>query len=136
MSAPSAPNAQIEAAIAALEAQRAVLGDAVVEVALASLRLQLAALQPAPPAPPAEEGEHKLVTVMFADISGFSALSEQIGAERGEPNFMELAFDRATVRIVLQRGVVDEEPFGAVLVLLASDLIEIDRVIVVLGRIP
>ena len=42
---------QIEATIAALESQRALLGDAVVESATAPLRLALAALRPREPAP-------------------------------------------------------------------------------------
>ena len=43
---------QLEAAIANLEAQRAILGDPVVELALAPLREQLANLrQAAPPSP-------------------------------------------------------------------------------------
>ena len=70
---------QLEAAIANLEAQRAVLGDQVVELALAPLRQQLADLRLAAPQSPASalEGERKLVTVMFADISGFTAFSER-----------------------------------------------------------
>ncbi len=62
---------QLEAAIAALTVQRALLGDAVVEAALAPMRGRLAALQ----APPPEE-QRKLLTVLFADVSGFTAMSE------------------------------------------------------------
>ncbi len=62
---------QLEAAIAALTVQRALLGDAVVEAALAPMRARLAALQ----APPPEE-QRKLLTVLFADVSGFTAMSE------------------------------------------------------------
>jgi len=69
---------QLEQAIAALEAQRAVLGDAVVEAALASMREKLA--QAAAPTPD-QQGERKLVTVMFADLSGFTALSEKLDPE-------------------------------------------------------
>ena len=43
---------QLEAGMAALEGQRALLGDAVVDAALAGLRSKLAALQPAPAASP------------------------------------------------------------------------------------
>lgn len=75
---------QLEAAIANLEAQRAVLGDSVIELALAPLRQQLADLRLASsPAPaPDLEGERKLVTVMFADISGFTSLSEKLDPEQ------------------------------------------------------
>jgi class 3 adenylate cyclase len=67
--------AQLEQAIAALEAQRAILGDAVADAALASLREKLAALQ----LPTVEQ--RKLATVLFADVSGFTALSETLDAE-------------------------------------------------------
>ena len=64
---------QLERAIAALEAQRDTLGDAVADMALAPLRERLgASARPAPA--PSLEGERKLVTVMFADLSGFTAL--------------------------------------------------------------
>jgi class 3 adenylate cyclase len=65
--------AQLESAIAALEAQRANLGDAVVGAALGPMQEKLAALSahPLSSTPRAGmEGERKLVTIMFADISG------------------------------------------------------------------
>ena len=66
---------QLQQAIATLDAQRAILGDAVVNAALAPMREKLAALQA-----PAEE-QRKQVTVLFADVSGFTALSERMDAE-------------------------------------------------------
>jgi len=65
----------LEAGIAAMEAQRALIGDAVVEAALAPMREKLASLL----APPEEQ--RKLLTVLFADVSGFTALSETRDAE-------------------------------------------------------
>ncbi len=64
---------ELEQAIAALESQRAVLGDAVVETALASMRQQLAGLksQAQPP-----EHLRKLLTVLFTDIVGSTATSQ------------------------------------------------------------
>ena len=75
--------AQLEAAIAALEAQRSVLGDAIVNTALAPLREKLAALQAAqvPPSPPIPVEQRREVTVLFADVSGFTALSETLDPE-------------------------------------------------------
>jgi class 3 adenylate cyclase len=73
--------AQLEAAIAALEAQRAILGDAVVEAAIAPMREKLATLARAEALRPELEGERKLVTIMFADISGFTALAETMDSE-------------------------------------------------------
>ena len=71
---------QLERAIAHLEAQRAILGDAVVEAALAPLRQQLVTPEQEI-SRPALEGERKLVTVLFADIAGFTALSERLDPE-------------------------------------------------------
>jgi class 3 adenylate cyclase len=75
--------ARLEAPIASLEAQRTVLGDEIVETALMPLRQQLAELQGMPGRPPAAAlaGERKLVTMMFADVSGFTALAETLDPE-------------------------------------------------------
>ncbi len=67
---------QLEQAIAALEAQRAVLGDAVVTTALAPLREKLAALQ----ALPAEQ-QLKYATVLFADVTGSTQLIQHLDPE-------------------------------------------------------
>jgi class 3 adenylate cyclase len=75
-------DAQIEklsAAIAGLELQRGNLGEAVVDPAIAALREQLAQLETAR-APTADE--RKLVTILFADVSGFTALSEKLDPEK------------------------------------------------------
>ncbi|HEX9260063.1 MAG TPA: adenylate/guanylate cyclase domain-containing protein, partial [Acidimicrobiales bacterium] len=67
---------QIDAAIAALEAQRAVLGDDVVAIALAPLRERRAALLAS-----LEGDQRRLVTVLFADLVGFTSMSEKLDAE-------------------------------------------------------
>ncbi|HET9905037.1 MAG TPA: adenylate/guanylate cyclase domain-containing protein [Anaerolineales bacterium] len=71
---------QVLLAIAALEEKRSLLGDQVVDVALASMREKLAGL--------AEEAgiihepqQRKLVTVLFADVSGFTAMAETMDHE-------------------------------------------------------
>jgi class 3 adenylate cyclase len=71
---------KLSAAIASLEAQRATLGDAVVDPAIAALRAQLAQLETG--AEPAEVDERKLVTIVFTDVSGFTALSEKLDPEK------------------------------------------------------
>ncbi len=76
---------QIAATIAALEAQRAILGDEVLATALAPLRLELAALQGAPgrdaTAPPqlhrqpqSQPQQLKQVSVLFVDVVGSTAM--------------------------------------------------------------
>jgi hypothetical protein len=118
--------AQIRAAMAAQEALRTTLGDAIVDVTLGALKSQLAAMLAEPAASGSDfkefvslpvtspdevlaefrghlpgtlaekadvarrmsgsgssgsDGERKLVTVLFADLSGFTALSEQFDPE-------------------------------------------------------
>jgi len=68
---------QLEQAIAALDAQRALLGNDVVEAAIGPMRRKLAELELTSKIEIQVEGERKLVTVLFADISGFTTLSEQ-----------------------------------------------------------
>jgi class 3 adenylate cyclase/tetratricopeptide (TPR) repeat protein len=101
---------QLEHAIAALEAQRPVLGEAAVEAALAGLRQKLAALDEEPRSGPlqgADTGERKLITVMFADISGFTALSETMDPEAVR-DLMNTCFERLVPCITRYEGVVDK----------------------------
>ena len=69
---------QLAAAIAGLEAQRPVLGDAVVDDALAPLKARLAVLgaRTGIPSP-----QLKQVTVLFADVVGSTLLSQQLDPE-------------------------------------------------------
>jgi predicted ATPase/class 3 adenylate cyclase len=71
---------KLTAAMAGLEAQRGSLGDAVVDPALAALREQLFQLGVAV-ADGAADDERKIVTVLFADITGFTTLAEKLGPE-------------------------------------------------------
>ena len=64
---------EIEQAIAALEALRPTLGDAVVDAMLATMREKLGQTPVAP--------QRKQITVLFADVSGFMALTERMDAE-------------------------------------------------------
>ncbi len=104
---------QLEQAIASLEAQREGLDDAVVNAALLGLRRKLSLLT-------AEEkerdkdssvslrgGELKVVTVMFADISGFTALSEKLDPESVR-NLMNDCFERLVPIIGKYQGNVDK----------------------------
>ncbi|HOU41550.1 MAG TPA: adenylate/guanylate cyclase domain-containing protein, partial [Promineifilum sp.] len=69
--------AQLQAALAALEAQRSLLGDAVVDAAVGPIRDSLAALYAR-----ARAGQQrKQATVLFADVYGFTTLSETMDAE-------------------------------------------------------
>ena len=71
----------LETALAALEPQRAILGDAVVDAAIAAPHQQLADLEEQTSPQPASEAGRRLVTVMFADIAGFTAMAETMDPE-------------------------------------------------------
>ena len=94
----------LEASIAALEAQRGVLGDAVVDAAVGALRAQLAAI---PPVHRDADGERRVVTVMFADLSGFTALGEKHDAEHLRET-MNACFARLTPVIQRYGGTIDK----------------------------
>ncbi len=68
---------KIEAAIDALLAQRATLGDAVVELAVAPLRSQLAALDERS----APDQSLRFVTIVFMDVVGSTSLSQSLDPE-------------------------------------------------------
>src|SRR5436305_5615284 len=72
---------KLSAAIAGLESQRKSLGDAVVDPAIAALREQLKQLE-STSGDRVETDERKLVTIVFADVSGFTALSERLDPEK------------------------------------------------------
>ncbi len=82
---------QIAAAITALEAQRALLGDGVVDTALAPLRRELAALQAASTATSAQQ--LKQVSVLFVDVVGSTAIGQQL-----DPETIHLVMDSALER--------------------------------------
>lgn len=92
----------IKQAMSALEAQRSLLGDAVVETALAPLREKLALLQPSPAAE-----QRKLVTVLFADLVGFTAISEHMDPEDIR-EIVNAYFTRWTACIERFGGVVEK----------------------------
>jgi predicted ATPase/class 3 adenylate cyclase len=71
----------IKQAITALEQHRSQLGQDVTDVSLAALKSQLSQVDANHISAPNLRGERKQVTVMFADISGFTAMSEKLDPE-------------------------------------------------------
>lgn len=112
---------QLREAIAALEAQRVLLGDTVVDVALSPIREKLAALttQARP------DQQRKLATVLFADVSGFTALTEMMDAEvvAGVMNDLWALVDGA---IIDHGGRIDKHIGDAVMALWGAEGIRED----------
>jgi class 3 adenylate cyclase len=71
---------KLNQAIEALEAKRSFLGDQIVDVAQAALREKMARLGKGIYAPH-EPQERKLITVLFADVSGFTTMAEAMDHE-------------------------------------------------------
>jgi len=97
---------ELESAIISLEAQRSVIGDSVVDSAVAALRRQLAELdQPIREASAQEE--RKIVTILFADVSGFTTLSEKLDPEEVR-NLINSCFERLVPIVRKYEGTVDK----------------------------
>ena len=105
----------IETTIAALEAHRPSLGDLVTDTALELLREKLVTLVQSDEAP----DERKRVTVLFADVSGYTALSENLDPE-DVANVMNRLFETVTVEIHRYGGTVDKYSGDAVMALFGA----------------
>ena len=77
---PSNEFEQLNRAIEVLEAQRSVLGNEITDIAQASIREKLARLNRGVRGLD-EPQERKLITVLFADVSGFTAMAEAMDHE-------------------------------------------------------
>ncbi len=117
MPAQDADLVQLRAAIVALEAQRASLGDAVVDPALEAMRRRIIALESAEPA---AEQQRKQATVLFADVVGFTTLSEMMDAEdlTGLINALWARLDRI---VVAYGGRIDKHIGDSVMALWGAD---------------
>lgn len=102
--------------IAALEAQRSLLGDAVVDVAVSSLKDELAALDHR------AEGERKFATIMFADASGFTAMSENADPETIR-DLLNRCFERLVPIIERYGGTIDKFIGDAIMALFGAPVV-------------
>ena len=91
---------QLLAAIAALEAQRTLLGDSAVDASVEALRARLAALSP-----PEPEQSLRQVTILFLDIVGSTALSQHLDPEETHA-VLDGALARCTAIVEAHRGKV------------------------------
>ena len=86
----------LQAAMATLESQRVLLGDAVVDVAVAGLQAQWQALQAvstAADAEPAQTQALRLVSILFLDVVGSTVLGQRL-----DPEDFHALMDGALVR--------------------------------------
>jgi class 3 adenylate cyclase len=106
---------KIKQAIQVLETQRAIIGHDVVDAALGPLREKLAALKASTPAGPAvgkEDGtQRRIITALFADVSGFTAMSEQMDAEDVRDT-MNALWQRLDAVILANGGKIDKHMGG------------------------
>jgi class 3 adenylate cyclase len=111
---------QLERAIIALEAQREALGNEVVDIALTAMREKLAALKAS-----REPQQRKQVTVLFADVSGFTAMAETMDHEEvsGVINSLWSRVDKA---ILEQGGRIDKHIGDAVMALFGTPIAQED----------
>ncbi|MEO6103686.1 MAG: adenylate/guanylate cyclase domain-containing protein, partial [Pseudoxanthomonas sp.] len=94
---------QFEAGIAALEAQRALLGDAVVDASIAGLRVRLAMLAAAAEGALEPAQVLKQVSILFLDVVGSTTLSQHLDPEAISA-VMDGALARGTVIVDAFRG--------------------------------
>ncbi|MBN1954491.1 MAG: tetratricopeptide repeat protein [Anaerolineae bacterium] len=107
---------ELKQAIATLEAQRAVLGDAAVDVAIAALREKLAALDTQRAA-----DQRKQVTVLFADIVGFTTMAEHMDPEEVH-GIVSALWQQMDKVIVDHGGAVDKHIGDAVMALFGAPI--------------
>jgi class 3 adenylate cyclase/tetratricopeptide (TPR) repeat protein len=111
---------RIERSINALEAQRGILGDAVVDPAVAALRKELEELRPRQ-----VSAQRKQVTVLFADVSGFTAMSETMDAEDVHDT-MNALWTRLDGAITDHGGLIDKHIGDAVMALFGAPIAQED----------
>ncbi|HUG33349.1 MAG TPA: adenylate/guanylate cyclase domain-containing protein [Anaerolineales bacterium] len=104
--------------MASLRENRSLLGDEVVEAALAAMQEKLARLD-TEARPSHEPQQRKLVTVMFADVSGFTAMAETMDHEIVSTVINSL-WSRVDMAIVDHKGRIDKHIGDAVMALFGT----------------
>jgi class 3 adenylate cyclase/tetratricopeptide (TPR) repeat protein len=111
---------QLQSGIRTLEAQRLVLGDAVVDMAVAPLKAKLAALI-APHAPPAEPAQTlRQVSILFLDVVGSTTLAQHLDPEAVSA-VLDAALARGTRVVEQHRGRVLQYAGDNILAVFGAD---------------
>ncbi len=113
----SAERQQLEAGIQALESQRAVLGDAMVDAMQGAARAKLAALQAASPA---AAQALKQVSILFLDTVGSTTLSQRLDPEEIGA-VLDDALERGTAIVVAHGGKVLQYAGDSILAAFGAD---------------
>ena len=95
----------LEAAITALEAQRGLLGDAVVDASVQALQARLAAMAPAPLVDAAPTQTLRQVSILFMDVVGSTTLAQRLDPEAVSA-VMDDALSRGTAIVAAHGGKV------------------------------
>lgn len=116
---------KIEQAIQTLEAQRAIIGDDVVDSALGPLREKLAvlltSLSTSQLATKIEDShQRRIITVLFADVSRFTAMSEHQDAEDVH-EMMNALWEKLDGAILSHGGRIDKHMGDGVMALWGAD---------------
>lgn len=111
---------KLEQAIAALEAQRVALGGDVIDAALGPLREKLLALKSSVTQSQEETQQRRMVTVLFADVSGFTAMSESLDAEDVRDT-MNALWERLDGVVLSHGGHIDKHMGDGVMVLWGAE---------------
>ena len=79
---PESERKRLEQSISAVESQRAILGDEAADAAVSALRRELSVLDGTEMEPgQRKESERRVVTVLFSDVVGSTALAGQVDPE-------------------------------------------------------
>lgn len=108
----------LERAINALDSRRLDLGDEVVDAALSSMRGRLAELEARERATQ-EPQQRKLVTVLFADVSGFTAMADSMDHEIVSSVINSL-WSRVDRSVLDQGGRIDKHIGDAIMALFGT----------------
>jgi class 3 adenylate cyclase/predicted ATPase len=117
---PSNEFEDLKRAIEVLESQRSMLGNEIVDIAQTSIREKLARLQRGLHVSH-EPQERKLITVLFADISGFTAMAEAMDHEIVSTVINSL-WSRVDKAIQDQGGRIDKHIGDAVMALFGTPI--------------
>jgi class 3 adenylate cyclase/tetratricopeptide (TPR) repeat protein len=121
----SSEQEQLEAGIRALEAQRALLGDAMVDALQAAARAKLAALAVVPEPTPVAAQTLKQVSILFLDIVGSTTLSQRLEPEEIGA-VMDDALHRGTIIVAEHLGKVLQYAGDSILAAFGADEIHED----------